>query len=176
MVQNSSVVENPADTFEIYDVWYSPFWLSKWFLISVAVILIVLVFALAFFIYKKTYGKARSLPCDEKVFTELNKMRVKSMRVTNCKRAYSDLVRVIRFYLEGCHGMQVDTKTDEELVCAIKLHGFPMDAVDEAVLILNHACEAKFTIDSLSRDRYLVDLERSIEFVKSTVPQKEAQG
>ena len=117
MLDNS--LQGLEDPFEVYDIWYRPFWHNKVFLVVSAVVFCLLVALVVFLEYRKWRAKAEEVPYCESVLTRLKDIRYSPGGHKDLRLGYQEVVELLKGYMEVCLFLSVKSKTDSELVTVV---------------------------------------------------------
>ncbi len=165
---------NERGLYDIYGMWYQPFWQTKIFFIVSCIIITLLVLSLIGFLVYRYYKKhKKKIPAWQRALNEIN--HLKQQKVTTKeygKQFYGEISVIFKTYLHSRYGFDVCGKTDYELMCCLKKQQFPKNLVANIEDIVNGGQLVKFAGQRALQkviDRHLI-LSESV--IKQTIPKQ----
>ncbi len=162
--------QQELELFDLYDLWYEPFWHKPWFwplVFSVIFLLIMLV--LYWGIKKRMKTKQIIKEPWQEALEQLTILKVHEYKsITARKQFYSNLTYILKRYLIRRYGIALESKTDEELIVIIRNSEFPVELFATLSTIFNDALYIKFAHQDAAFQQMNHDLEHTISIIKST--------
>ena len=158
--------------YDLYDIWYEPFWCKPWFIPSI-LLLFLLLFSLLiwYFLKKRKKKKIIKDPWDH-ALQKMNALNLKNFADTKIhKKFYSQVTTILKEYYSRRYGLFLQSKTDEEVVEIIYSSEFPHSLYESLRGIFQGAQYIKFANQDAAVERIKNDLKISMELIKKTIPQ-----
>lgn len=157
--------------YELYDIWYKPFWHSTWFIIfcvcSIMGILVFFGWYLYFFYWTRKFAKEpwrkplKNLSeLDVLLFAEASKHKV----------FYTILIDILKKYFALIFIIKLDDKTDQEVLELLAQSKLSAGAYEDFMAIVQGAMTIKFASQESALERMRYDLVRAVSVIKSTMP------
>jgi hypothetical protein len=163
-------MKKEIELFDLYGLWYEPFWHKPWFwpcLISLGLLLCVA--SLHWFMQKRKSRKRLLKEPWQEALEQLDVLRIQECtNVLLRKNFYLDLTSILKRYLIRRYGLSLESKTDEEILIMVKDSEFPIEYFINLSAIFNGALYVKFADQDAAFDQMAQDLEGTISIVKFT--------
>ena len=164
--------QQEIELYNLYDLWYEPFWHKPWFLlviVSVALLMVALLLFWLIKIRKKTKQRLKE-PGQEALdqLTMLQQQVHECKSVVSRKQFYSNLTRILKRYLVRRYGFALESKTDEEVVLIIRNSEFPIELFKSLSTVFNGALYIKFAHQDAAFDQMNQDLDQVVSIIKLT--------
>ena len=154
-----------VDMYDIYDVVYEPWWQSRWFMIGMGLVAIVLLVSVWFF-YKNRKGK-RGLSYEQRIRQQL--IALKNSAPEDASRFYSVLTNLAKEYISQMYGVSVQGLTDDEVLQLLKTSAsLPKAVIDEAMKIFEGTAIVKFARGTALQDAMNKALESMYRILEQT--------
>ncbi len=161
--------QHPQGLYDIYDLFFVPFWRTKLFLLAVALIFFAITVWGAWVYWRKR--KSRILTPWEEALSQLNHLQAKIVD-TDPKDFYSTITDTLKKYLERRYNFILREKTDEEVVAYLSSSSLP-EPIQEAVQeIFRRAVAYKFAQAQESVEQMSIDVQKAQKIIQQTIPQE----
>ncbi len=162
--------QQELELFDLYDLWYEPFWHKPWFWpIVVTVILLLAALVVYWFVKKRMKTKQIIKEPWQEALEQLAILKVHECKsITARKQFYSNLTYILKRYLIRRYGIALESKTDEEIIVIIQNSEFPVELFATLSTIFNGAQYIKFAHQDAALEQMNYDLEHTISIIKST--------
>jgi hypothetical protein len=158
---------------DIYDVWHVPFWQRAWFFWSVCALALVVLILIVGIIIKKYRSRKKMVvvaPWDAALQSLSMLQQEKVATIEQGGNLYAAITRILKNYVHQRYGFDIASKTDDELVVYLEQNHFDPLLLSDIREIFEGSVYIKFAHVHVMQERIEKDLERSIAFVKATVP------
>jgi hypothetical protein len=157
--------------YDIYDVWYQPWWQHSFVKIGLGVLLIFLIAMLVVYVIKKNMYKKKSIPAWQEALSDFDRLGNSAMLNEHmAKIFYTQLIVIIKQYIHKQYGFDVEGKTDREILVFLDEQIiFPRNLIVILQDILDHAGSIKFANCAGLLEQMQRDLALSIRFVKESM-------
>ena len=164
--------DNLLAMYELYDIWYEPFWHEPWFWYFVGFLGFILLGIIVWFCFvKKRKTKATvHVPWQEALASlKAINLDLYSDHLMH-KVFYVELTTVLKTYLSKRYQLQLASCTDQEVAKIISKSSFPTHLVGPLERIVNGALVIKFANKDAAVEQMKYDLIRSIDIISQTIP------
>ncbi len=164
---------NDIPIYDLYDIWYYPFWYSWWFIALISAILCCILFFVAWYWYQKV-KKAKILkePWHD-TLSSLSAFNVALFQEADRQKIfYTQLTEILKYYITRRYAIPLKGKTDQEFLDSVKESNFPEDLYPHLASIMQGAVLIKFAHQSAISEHMRYDLMRSINIIKQTIPHR----
>ena len=161
------------ELYDIYGTWHIPFWQTTAFYGVVGLFIGLLVLWIIWRLIKKYIFKEKKQTAWETALKKLEQLR--TQKIANAqygKKFYNTLTSIIKQYLHDRFAFDVHGKTDEELLVYLEQKHFSSDLLEDVRAIAQGGTLIKFANVQAVQEQIDRDLERSIQLVKKTIPEK----
>ncbi|MBM17923.1 MAG: hypothetical protein CL947_02560 [Epsilonproteobacteria bacterium] len=166
---------NVSQLFDVYDVWYKPWWHSKYFYGSVAILLLT-VAVLFLYIFWQKYLRAHSLSFEQAALLSFQKLHEQSYDSEEAIRdAYFKVTMIMKIYLSKRYNISLLNKTDQELIAYIKKF-VPVDVFATLQEMFERAYQIKFAQAAVSEKMLYDDIDYMQRVIYQTVKQVNSSG
>lgn len=165
-------MEKTVQLYPIYDIWHQPWWQAGWFLVIVALILIVMGISILGYIitrYKRKRGEKRPWEIALMRIHELQNITSGALEISS-EEVYVRVTIILKTYLCARYGFHVESKTDEELVVFLEQTSLNRDIIELVRAIVEDGVQAKFARLELLQEVIAKDLQSCTEIIKKTIP------
>jgi hypothetical protein len=159
---------NDIELYDIYDIWYDPPWFIRYYLVIIIVLGIIFLFGLAYYLYKRRTKRAKI--CWEIALERLAKLDQELSK--DHKLFYFNLTGIIKEYLIARYRLDLESKTDAEMVENIKNYNLPEVITEDLKKVLSGTTMIKFANQKVDDAIVKNDLKIIIEMVKNTIPKE----
>ncbi len=160
---------NKHGLYDVYEQVHTPFWQTSAFFYGVIIITSLLLGIVAWYYLKKR--KKVQLPIWTLSIHEIEQLKKNNIaRVEQGKQFYSSLTIILKKYLQGRYAVDSIGKTDEELIGCLNTNKFSADLTRELQEIFSGVTIIKFANVQAAQEQIDRDIQRSIMFIKKTVP------
>lgn len=159
--------------YDLYDLWYEPFWHKSWFWPVVMSLLVLLVcFIIWFVLSKRKQTVVVKTPWQEALdkFAQVDLEHFKDS--SKHKQFYSEITLILKNYLSRRYGLILASKTEQEVIGVITSSEFPDFQLENLTAIFQGALFVKFANQNAAFQKMVHDLNVSKGIVESTIPQK----
>lgn len=159
--------------FELYDLWYTPFWKQTWFIVVMVCGAFICVLGIGWFLYyylqrrrqvKKTYWQQAIQSIDDLSPHEF-------MRNMRSDLFYVKITSVLKMYLQRRYNMSLIGKTDQELLHALSVSDQLQNERTCLEDIISGAVFIKFAHQQSALDKMQQDKDLVLNFIKKTMPE-----
>ena len=171
-------VENPEEFFDIKQVWKPPFVLADYYPIIIGILLVLLLAALAWYVWKRMRERKSlipfkkeepKLPPHEQAIKELDEIkRLKLWQQGRSKEYYTLITETLRRYIVGRFGINAMEMTSGEILELIKRTTEAQSVYDNLQQILSLADFVKFAKMNPLPDENDLSLMNAYLFVNQT--------
>ena len=171
-------VENPEEFFDIKQVWKPPFVLADYYPIIIGILLVLLLAALAWYVWKRMRERKSlipfkkeepKLPPHEQAIKELDEIkRLKLWQQGRSKEYYTLITETLRRYMVDRFGINAMEMTSDEILALIKQTTEAQSVYDNLRQILSLADFVKFAKMNPLPDENDLSLMNAYLFVNQT--------
>lgn len=162
---------NKHGLFDIQGTWHVPLWQTRMFYWGVLSFLCVILGIVLIRMVIRYRAKKAQLPLWEQSILELETLKKGGIVSANhSKEFYLALTQIIKKYLQGRYGIECLGKTDDELLAHLTSIGFEPQAFSELQSIFSGMLDSKFANIQGVQERVERDWQRSIAFIRLTIP------
>jgi hypothetical protein len=164
--------EAQAVFFEVYGIWYNPWWQHK----GLYVLLLFFVAGIILYLVRRKYRTGSKLTCDQEALQELHRLRFHSYASQEALHdAYFQLTMIVKNYLAARYKIILQDKSDDQIVCV--LHG---NLSENMIYLLqeffDRSFRIKFAYDVVSESMIFNDIEMLQKIVIETSKSAETTG
>lgn len=157
--------------FELYDVWYKPFWKQTWFAILMLCCAVICVLVIAWCIYyliKRRLHKKQAYW--QKAIQSIEELSPREfLYATRTDLFYVQITHVLKSYLERRYNIPLIDKTDQELIRYISASDFMLqDELADLDTIISGAVCIKFAHQQSALEKMQQDKDMALSFIKKT--------
>ena len=150
-------VAQTLEILDIYDIYYQPFWRQKWFLIGVIVIVGICIFVIAYWLYKKQKQQQSILSVSQVTLGLLQQLKEQKKREP--EKFYSQLTRIIKWYIHEQYQLSVMSSTDDEF---LQLLHQTTQVPQETVKVIQHIFDGVTVIKFAGQDVVEQEMEKAL--------------
>ena len=171
-------VENPEEFFDIKQVWKTPFVLADYYPIIIGILLVLLLAALAWYIWKRMRERKSlipfkkeepKLPPHEQAIKELDEIKQQKLwQQGRSKEYYTLITETLRRYMVDRFGINAMEMTSDEILALIKQTTEAQSVYDNLQQILSLADFVKFAKMNPLPDENDLSLVNAYLFVNQT--------
>lgn len=162
---------NKHGLYDIYGSYHVPFWQTKAFYVSSGICFCLLLAFLIWQAWKKFRARKQMLPSWERALRELEQLKKSNVAsVSQGKQFYCTLTSLFKKYLDERFGFDCQGKTDEELLSYLEQKEFPATLLNELRVIIMGSIIIKFANAQAIQEQIVLDLSRSVTFIRQTIP------
>ena len=159
---------------DVYDVWYKPWWHSKYAYIFVIILFFIAVYAIVYFI-KRYRARAAILSLDEIAISHLGEMLLQKYDSDDALRdGYFKMIMIIKVYLSKKYSIALLGKTDHEIIDEIKTV-VPVEVYAPLQELFERAFQIKFAQAAVSEKMLFEDVEFLQQIIKK-IQESDAQA
>jgi short subunit fatty acids transporter len=160
---------NKHGLYDVYEHVHIPFWQTSYFTYSIIALCILLI-GLSICYYLKRRKKAQ-LPIWALSIDDIESLKRNNLaRADKGKEFYSELTSILKKYLYRRFAVDSIGKTDAELIRYLNAQKFSVDLTQELQEIFSGVTIIKFANVQAAQEQIDRDIQRSIMFIKKTVP------
>lgn len=152
--------------YDIYDVWYQPFWQQTWFLVSGIIVVLIFMGIVGRWLYNRQKTEIILTPYERALtsFYHLQKSKMDSP-----KQFYSGLTSTLKQYLQNRYQLFLLGTTDDEMrVILKKENNVPPEVEIKVDAILQDVVLIKFADKKAAKEQMEKALKESIALVEET--------
>lgn len=154
--------------FDLYGLWYKPLWHTTLFWWLVGGLLVVGTVISIFFIIRVLRRRSIQKEPWQEALEQLYALCVKDYENPSRHAVfYSDLTYILKKYLRYRYELDLESKTDQEVVILLRESALFEEFLDELSEILHGALSIKFAHQYAAYQRMHNDLKRSIEIMSA---------
>ncbi len=163
---------NKIELYDIYDLWYQPFWQTTWFWWFAIVSAVGLIMLIVWYMAHRYRARipAREKPAWQVALKRLEGLPKRNDSVTP-KEFYGIITGTLKEYFQRRYGFDLHGKTDQEVLAYLTHEAVPDDIVRDLTVIFTHGVANKFADGMQQQELCLQDLSLSIAIVKRTMPE-----
>mgnify|MGYP006292732647 CR=1 FL=1 len=159
--------------YDIYSIWYKPFWQTKPFYLIIGICTLLLILLLAWKLYRWFVSFSPSVPSWKKALKKLDTLGKKEINTKeDGKHVYFALTDCLKTYLHKRYGLLVKDKTDQELVAYLQVQDIPSSVVETIEKIGEGALLIKFANQEAVKEQVAHDIQLGVTMVNKTIPEK----
>lgn len=152
----------------IYDVWYKPWWYSKYFYISVTLLVVIAVLLVGYYIWHY-FAYNKKLSYDELILIQLHQLTEQPYDLEGqIQDGYFALTMILKKYLSNRYEISLLHKTDSEITEHIKSQ-VPAHVFAILQEFLDRSFQIKFAKATASKKMLLDDIAFGKQLVKETM-------
>jgi len=158
---------------DIYDVWHVPFWQRSWFFWSVSACMIIMLIIIIGIVIKQYRFRKKNMvvtPWDAALQSLILLQQEKVMTIEQGGNLYAAITQILKKYLHQRYGFDIASKTDDEVIVYLEQNKFDSLLLCDIREIFEGSVYIKFAYVKVMQERIEKDLERSIAFIKATLP------
>ena len=158
--------------YDIYGMWYVPFWQRTWFVWTGAIIAAGIAILLGWYVIKwyRTRNKQR-VPYWQAALNELAALKQHNVATVEQGSAfYAQLTALLKQYLQQRYGFDVRSKTDDETIAVLERAQFNPQYLSQLKTILQGGLYIKFANVQAAQQQIEKDLLSAVHFIKTTIP------
>jgi hypothetical protein len=159
--------------YDLYDIWYTPFWHKPWFLLSTAFVFIVLM-SIAIWLFLRKRKQNKKIDPWNIAIKQLKELDINQFKKPDShKLFYSRITIIMKKYLTERYMQEFESKTDDEVIEILSQLSFSDDLRKKLKIVFDGAIYIKFSPYDAIIDHMKRDLEASLEVVQKTIPSKQ---
>lgn len=160
---------------DVYDVWYEPWWHSKYYYGCLMSFMIFLSCVLIYAFWKR-YMRAQQFSFEQIALLQLQKLHQKSYDSDDSIRdAYFTMTMIMKTYLSKRYAIRLLNKTDQEIVDSIK-SVVPIEIFATLQELFQRAHEIKFAYAAISLKMLYDDIDYMQRIIYKTIKQDNISG
>lgn len=164
------MVSPDIQVYELYDLWYQPLWKHPYAIIGLMLIGSIVLYFIARWWQELRKRRIIQDPWQEAI-SQLQALDLTLFHEHEMHKIfYSYLTAILKKYLSKRYQLDLNGKTDQEVVFVLANSGFPRDLSGHLEPILQGAVIIKFSNQDAAQDRMRYDLMHSIDIVRNTIP------
>ncbi len=155
--------------YDNYDMYYTPFWRTTWFMTIVGIIILCLLIAALIYFIRKQQRKV--LTPWEIAFDQLNDLE-KQIRNhhTTSQNVYVSLTDIFKNYLHIRYNYLLFNKTDEEIASFLLTAQLPDIVRKELLDLFSHASVLKFSQKTVDEQTMMHVVDQARTALQATIP------
>lgn len=161
---------NKIDFYDIYDYIYVPFYKTRFFIITVIILVFLTLAVLTYFFIKKRKQKTIKIPTPSEIALQaLSKFSPQNYETKKeFKVFYFEITKIIKKYLQDRFKLDLIEKTDEELIAHLKAQSFEKSIIKKLEKVLQGSLLIKFANAQALREQAQTDLNTIVTVIKET--------
>ncbi len=160
--------EHKDQLFDIYDMWYEPFWSKTWFLYFIIFLIIIVFGSVGWYLYKKYIYRKDSVDCSKVALRDLDHLKKFHIAtVADSKDCYFRLSLIIKNYLASRYAIASLQLTDKEIIAQAH-HVMDEHALDLLKQVLQSMTLLKFERQKALNEKLEKDIQILVQFVQIT--------
>lgn len=162
---------NKHGLYDIRGTWHVPFWQTVPFKFVLAIVVVAIIIGTLFLVIKKRRARQQSLPywvVAERSIQDLKKGGL--VNGAHGKEFYLALTGILKKYLQDRYGIDLQGKTDDEVVCHLKTEHFDIREQEILQEIFSGMTTIKFANVHGAHEQIQCDWQRSLAFIQKTSP------
>lgn len=145
--------------YDIYGVWYRPFWQQPWFYIALIILGLIIICIGLYCIYKIYFAKKNKISVEQQVLNDIEKIEHKDLQNRNdLKQAYFEVTIILKKYLSYRYDISLHSLTDAEVMQTLQ-NKAPQRVVDILHRLLDAIVRVKFADYTAEKKNLKSDLE-----------------
>ena len=158
---------------DLYDLWYEPFWHKPWFIIFAGCLATVFLVGLIWLVIRSIKKKKKVLTPWQEALKNLMALNIASYEMpSRHKDYYQQLTGILKRYVSRRYGCFLASKTDQEVINALKETELAHDLQEQLEDIMQGAVFVKFANQQAAHEKMKLDLQRAQELIQKTIPKK----
>jgi hypothetical protein len=167
----NTLPEKQIRIYDLYDLWYEPFWQKPWFIVLASVLSVMLLIGFVWLLmYYRKKQKSLLTPWQEALQDLENLVHENYNLPTKHKEFYQQVTAVLKKYLSRRYGCVLVSKTDQEIITVLAQTEFSQDLRQQLEEIMQGAVFIKFANQQAIKEQMKLDLQRAQELVRKTTP------
>ncbi len=154
-------MNHSVEVFDVYDYFYTPIWHQQWFIALVVLCSLMVVGLVLYRVVMRSRQKELS-PYEH----SLAKLEQLEYAGYSSKEFYFLFTTILKEYLSCIYSLNLSSRTDSEVINAIKQEGITSSIVDLIEQILTGTITIKFANKKAEREKMTEDLNRCIKAIK----------
>lgn len=160
---------------DVYDVWYRPWWYSKFGIAIIGIIALVVVTSILYAIWTR-YMRARSFSFEQVALLNLQELHNHSYKADHDIRdAYFKLTMIMKVYLSKKYKIALLNKTDQELISYIQ-ELVPVQISATLQELFERSYQIKFAHAAVSEKMLYDDIDFVQKVIYQTIKQDSNSG
>lgn len=170
-------MQEQIQIFDLYDVWYQPFWRKPWFIITVGLLILLLVAIIVVFVLLKKYQR-KSIDVKTATLQRLDNLAgLLADGNADAEYFYRELIDTIKKYVSWRYDENLRATTETELLTALeqKIHQLNKEDITS---VAASAIDSKFGKKKITIEQMNNDLMTCVEIVLhiESIINKQKQG
>ncbi len=150
-----------VEVFDIYDYFYTPMWHQQWFIVMLVLCSLLGVGFIVVYVVRRSRKKELSLY--EQSLAQLEQLAYGHY---NSKEFYFLLTTILKEYLSSMYSLNLQSKTDFEVIKMIKQQGISAPIVELIEQMLSGMVTVKFANKKAGQEQMVQDLKRCTKAIK----------
>ncbi len=159
--------------YDIYPVWYTPWWHQPIVYNSALVLGLLIIGGLGYWLLFY-FRRKRQLPTSEWAQQRFNTLE-EVIDTGDYNGFYKQLTAILKTYFTALYEVDIMSKTDQEVVVFLNGVDFPAHLRDTIDGVLRRALFVKFANAQAAREGMLADLAASRQIIAQTAPQDDQE-
>lgn len=157
--------------YELYTIWYRPFWRSYWFIgISLSIAIGIIIFLIWYFYTRSLQRDAERKPW-QKTLKKLDALSVPSFTdASTHKMFYTMLIGIIKEYFSIRYKMNLSGKTDQEILRIVADIGLSKEMYEHFASVIEGAMTIKFASQASALEQMRGDVMKAVNIIRDTIP------
>jgi hypothetical protein len=158
--------------YDIYGMWYVPFWQRPWFLWTGVVIGVGIATLISWYVIRRYRARNKQrIPYWQEALNALGALKQQNIAtVAQGSKFYAQLTVLLKQYLQQRYGFDVRGKTDDETIAVLERAQFNPQYLSQLKAILQGGLYIKFANMQAAQQQIEKDLTSAVNFVKTTIP------
>ncbi len=159
------------EVYDLYDVWYQPWWQSTTAKYAVLVVVILLFLGLVWFLMK-WLRKTQPMPYDQKILMQCQQLK-KNSALFEMPFLYAELTALLKEYLAKRYNAHLASLTDQELLAHIGELGMQEAQIASVQKLLLYSVPAKFDDHQTALEDPVIHIMLLEQLIKETQSQNQ---
>ncbi len=159
------------ELYDLYDVWYQPWWQST----SVRVVVLVVVIAVLsclVWLSRRWMHRAQPVPYDQKILMQCQQLKQNSTML-EMPLLYAQLTTLLKEYLEKRYNVYLASLTDQELLAHVGELGMQEPQIALIRQLLVYSVPVKFDDQQTAIEDPIIHIALLEQLIKETRPQNQ---
>lgn len=159
-------------TYDLYDIWYEPWWQTLWFKIVAGIGLFLLI-AICIRLIRRWGNRTKLSNPGQEALAQLQAIDLRAYEEGDTHKIfYHRLTSILKKYLSERYKLELAGKTDHEAIALLQKSDFPADLCEQFRAIVQGAVFIKFANQDALYEHMRFDLKRGIDMVHTTLSKK----
>lgn len=159
------------ELYDLYDVWYHPWWQSSTFKF-VVLLVVLLLFAYLVWVFMRWLKRTQPMPYDQKILMQCQQLK-KDSAMLEISFLYAQLTALLKEYLAKRYNTHLKSLTDQELLAYVGELGMQESHIALVQKLLLYSVPAKFDDHLTALEDPVIHITLLEQLIKETQSQNQ---